>query len=454
MERTTQKRTRQKHILTLLLFALLLAFGTQPAFAAEGITPETNAVAISTIWVLLAAFLVFLMHAGFTMVETGFTQAKNSVNIIMKNFMTVSIGILMYYFVGYAFMFGNDASGIIGTSGFLLGGVGPEAAGLPTYAFFFFQAVFAATCATIVSGAMAERTKFITYLVFTILICGFTYPMIGHWIWSADGWLAKLGFIDFAGSTVVHAVGGFSALIGAFLVGPRLGKYAKDGTANIIPAHSIPLGALGVLLLWFGWFGFNCGSTLDGTTDAIARIAVTTVLAGAAAAVSSMIISWVKYGKPDVSLTLNGNLAGLVAITAGCAVVSPLGAIVIGLLAGGIMIFAVEFFDKRVRIDDPVGAISVHGVSGTLGTILVGVFATDGGLLYGGGFRMIGIQALGVFSAGLMAMAMAGIVFVSLRAILGLRISDQEQVEGLDIGEHGMTAYAPELERLDSYLEG
>lgn len=442
----------KKTLIALLVLLMLLVIPTM-SFAADGPTPESNMVAINTMWVLVAAFLVFIMHAGFTMVEAGFTQAKNTVNIIMKNFMTVSIGVMVYYLVGFALMFGKDAGSFIGTSGFLVSNFGDLFNGIPTYAFFFFQAVFAATCATIVSGAMAERTKFVTYLVFTVLICSITYPLVGHWIWSADGWLYKLGFIDFAGSTVVHAVGGFSALIGAFLVGPRVGKYTKEGKANIIPAHSIPLGALGVLLLWFGWFGFNPGSSLAATNPIVATIAVTTILAGASAAITAMLISWIKYGKPDVSLTLNGNLAGLVAITAGCAAVSPNGAIIIGIVAGAVMIFSVEFIEKVLKIDDPVGAISVHGVCGTLGTILVGLFATSGGLFYGGGMKLLGIQTMGVLVSGLTAAVLALVIFSVLKKFIGLRVSDREQIEGLDIGEHGMTAYAADMEGLETYLE-
>ncbi len=442
----------KKRIVSILMLAFLL-LAPSLSFASDIPTPETNAVAINTIWVLLAAFLVFIMHAGFTMVEAGFTQAKNTVNIIMKNFMTVSIGVMVYYFVGFAFMFGPDIGSFMGSSGFLVSNFGEAFNGIPTYAFFFFQAVFAATCATIVSGAMAERTKFVTYLVFTILICSVTYPIVGHWIWSADGWLYKLGMIDFAGSTVVHAVGGFSALVGAALVGPRIGKYTKKGKPNIIPAHSIPLGALGVFLIWFCWFGFNPGSTLSGTTPLIASVAVTTILAGAAAAITAMLFSWIKYGKPDVSLTLNGNLAGLVAITAGCAAVSPNGAIIIGVIAGIVMVLSVEFIDKVLKIDDPVGAISVHGVCGTIGTILVGLFATDGGLFYGGGARLLGVQTLGVLSAGAFAAGMAFIVFIILKKLIGLRVSDAEQVEGLDIGEHGMMAYSADMEGVETYRE-
>lgn len=407
---------------------------------AEGPTPESNAVAIDTVWVLMAAFLVFLMHAGFTCVEAGFTQAKNTVNIIMKNAMTVAIGVIAYYMTGFALMFGPDVMGLIGSKGFALTAREFFDFGIALDAFWFFQAVFAATCATIVSGAMAERTKFSAYLFFCIFICSVTYPIIGHWIWGG-GWLANLGFTDFAGSTVVHGVGGVSALIGARMVGARHGKYSKDGKVHAIPGHSIPLGALGVLLLWFGWFGFNPGSTISGTSPDIASIAVTTLLAGAAATISSMLLSWAKYGKPDVSLTLNGCLAGLVAITAGCAAVTPNGALIIGALGGIIMVYAVEFFDQTVKIDDPVGAISVHGVCGSFGTLMVGLFAKEGGLLYGGGMHQLGVQVLGVVTALGFAAVMGLIIFGTLKATIGIRVTEEEEHNGLDIGEHGISAY-------------
>jgi len=429
----------KKLIMILITLSLLGIFNVM-VFAEEAISPETNAMAIDTVWVMIAAFLVFIMHAGFTCVEAGFTQSKNTVNIIMKNFMTISLGVLVYYFVGFALMFGPDVAGLIGTKGFLLSNKDIFDFPIPTDGFFFFQAVFAATCATIVSGAVAERTKFSAYLFFTIIICSVTYPIIGHWVWGG-GWLAQRGFIDFAGSTVVHATGGFSALIGAIMVGPRLGKYSKNGKVNAIPGHSIPLGAIGVLLLWFGWFGFNPGSTISGTTASITTIAVNTILAGAIATVSSMLYSWLKYGKPDVSLTLNGCLAGLVAITAGCNDVSANGSLIIGAVGGVIMILAVEFFDKKLRIDDPVGAISVHGVSGVFGTLMVGLFAQNGGLLYGGGVSLLGTQFIGVLACGVFATVMAIVTFLIIKAIVGLRVSDHEQQEGLDIGEHGMSAY-------------
>lgn len=428
----------KKRWMLLLILGLGIALAPTAAMASEGTV--NLEVSINTMWTLLAGFLVFIMHAGFTMVETGFTRSKNAVNIIMKNFMTVSIGVVCYYLVGFALMFGPDLGGVIGTAGFALSSQSLFDTPIPLNAFWFFQAVFAATSATIVSGAMAERTKFSAYLFFCVLITAFTYPVIGHWIWGG-GWLYHMGFVDFAGSTVVHAVGGFSALVGAWMVGPRIGKYDPEKKPRVIPAHNIPLGALGVLILWFGWFGFNPGSTLSGTTPAIAHIAVTTLLAGATGAISSMVYSWIRYKKPDASLTLNGCLAGLVAITAGTAAVSPVGAVVIGTLAGVLLVLAVSFFDHVARIDDPVGAISVHGMCGMFGTIMVGLFSTTDGLLYGGGWRLLGVQVLGTVSAALFAAAAAFMVFTILKKTVGIRVTKKEEREGLDVGEHGSPAY-------------
>lgn len=407
---------------------------------AAGPEAQEVAIALNTVWTLLAGFLVFLMHAGFTAVETGFTRSKNTVNIIMKNFLTIVIGVLAYYAVGFALMFGQDAGGFIGTSGFALLGTDGMDFGIPFLAFWFFQAVFAATSATIVSGAMAERTRFITYCVFTVIITSVIYPIVGHWIWGG-GWLAKRGFIDFAGSTVVHGVGGWSALVGASLVGARIGKYV-DGRPQAIPGHNLPLGAMGVLLLWFGWFGFNPGSTLSGMTPDIALIAVTTLLAGAAATVTTMITSWIRYGKPDLSLTLNGALGGLVGITAGAAAVAPTGALAIGALAGPLLVAAVEFLDYRAKVDDPVGAIPVHAISGAFGTISVGLFATRGGLFYGGGTSLLATQLIGVAAVAAFTITVAFVTFKILDAILGLRVSREEEIEGLDIQEHGVRAYS------------
>ena len=431
---------------------MLSLFAAVPAFA-EGETAKSNAVAINTVWTLLAAFLVFFMQAGFAMVETGFTRAKNSCNIMMKNLMDFSVGSIAYWLVGFGIMFGTSAMGLFGTDGFFLSAANPSTAdGLWQFAYWMFQAVFAATAATIVSGAMAERTKFSSYLFYSVFITAIIYPVVGHWIWGG-GWLSEKGMIDFAGSTVVHSVGGWAALAGAMLLGPRLGKYNRDGSSNAIPGHNIPLAALGVFILWFGWFGFNPGSTTAGTNLSIATIAVTTNLAAAAGSIVAMFTTWLRYGKPDLSMALNGALAGLVAITAPCANVSPLSAIIIGAIGGLLVVFSVEFIDKVLKIDDPVGAISVHGVCGAWGTLSAGLFAEAAygeasgmgavnGLFFGGGIGQFMTQLTGVAAVFLWTFLSALIVFALAKAILGLRVSDEEQLKGLDIGEHGMEAYA------------
>lgn len=412
-----------------------IALGADPSV-------ESNAISIDTVWTLIAGFLVFFMQAGFAMVEAGFTRAKNAGNIIMKNLMDFAIGTLIYWLLGFAIMFGVDKAGFFGTTGFALSD-SFEHLGLsiPLPAFLLFQTMFAATAATIVSGAMAERTKFISYIIYSFVISAVIYPVVGHWIWGG-GWLSERGMIDFAGSTVVHSVGGWAALIGALLIGPRVGKYGKDGKSHAIPGHNITLGALGVFILWFGWFGFNPGSTISGTSPDIGFIALNTNLAAAAGATVTMIVTWLKYKKPDVSLTLNGALAGLVAITAGCAAVNPIGAAIIGALAGVLIVFSVEFIDLVLKIDDPVGAISVHGVCGCFGTVLVGFFAVDGGLLYGGGTALLVTQIIGVVSVFVWTAATSLLLFGVIKATLGLRVSEEEEVRGLDIGEHGMEAYA------------
>ncbi|MFH1995241.1 MAG: ammonium transporter [Nitrospinota bacterium] len=401
---------------------------------------------INTIWVLVAAFLVFFMQAGFALVETGFTRAKNSVNIIMKNAMDFCFGSIAFYFIGYALMFGADKAGLIGTTGFMLSAA--ESTSSWHYTFWLFQCVFAATAATIVSGAMAERTRFSSYLVYSVLISAFLYPISGHWIWGTGGWLATAGFVDFAGSTAVHSVGGWVALMGAMMLGPRIGKYGKDGSSRVIAGHNIPMAALGVFILWFGWFGFNPGSTLSGMDLSIAHIAVTTNLSAAAGAISAMCFVWLKFGKPDLSMTMNGALAGLVGITAGCANVSPLSAIIIGTIAGILVVMSVEFIDKTLKIDDPVGAVSVHAVCGSFGTIAVGLFAQEGygsgvkGLFFGGGLTQLITQIKGVVAVGAWAMVGGIIIFTILKKTIGLRVSAEEEIKGLDIEEHGMEAYA------------
>ncbi len=401
---------------------------------------------LDTVWVLVATALVFFMQAGFAMVETGFTRAKNAGNIIMKNLMDFAIGSVVFWVIGFSLMFGKDNGGLIGSFSLLMSGdMFSIPANLSKFTFVMFQTVFAATAATIVSGAMAERTKFISYCIYSAIISLVIYPISGHWIWGG-GWLAQLGFHDFAGSTAVHMVGGTAALVGAAMLGPRIGKYDKDGKSHAFPGHSLTLGALGVFILWFGWFGFNPGSTLaiEGAAATLAgNIFMTTNLAAATATCAVMIITWIRYKKPDVSMTLNGSLAGLVAITAGCDAVDPVGAFFIGLIAGFLVVFGVEFIDKVVKIDDPVGAIAVHGLCGAGGTLMVGLFATNGGLFYGGGFHMLGVQALGVASVLAYVVVTMAAVFWVIKKTVGLRVSATEEVRGLDIEEHGLiSSYA------------
>lgn len=395
-------------------------------------------------WTLVGAALVFFMQAGFAMVETGLTRAKNAGNIVMKNLMDFCIGTPIYWFIGFGIMFGG--------TGALVGGLDLFSMKSTDYTTMIFQTVFCATSATIVSGAMAERTKFSSYCIYSALISLFVYPISGHWIWGG-GWLAQLGFHDFAGSTAVHMVGGVAAFVGAAILGPRIGKYDKNGKPNAILGHSMTLAALGVFILWFCWFGFNGCSTValsgDGATNA-ARIFYTTNLAAAMATVTVLIITWVRYKKPDVSMTLNGSLAGLVAITAGCDTVTPVGAALIGVIAGFAVVFGIEFVDQKLKVDDPVGAVGVHGICGCLGTILTGLFAYydfgNGeklGLFYGGGIHFLGLQILGVVAVIAWVAVTMTIIFNVLKHTIGLRASAVEEIEGLDIHEHGLaSAYA------------
>lgn len=456
-------KTSIKHRKTLLIWIAFLSlslFGFT-AYAQDSLAVESEIViaestpvvveevasvvstinSLDTVWVLLAAMLVFFMHPGFALVESGFTRSKNTTNILMKNFVTFMVGTVLFWFIGFGVMFGEGffaGAPNFGSLDFY------EDSNVPKQAFFIFQTVFAATAATIVSGAMAERVKFHVFFFYTMIITSIIYPISGHWTWGG-GWLSELGFHDFAGSTIVHSVGGWIALIGAWLLGPRIGKYSKDGKSKAIPGHNLSMAALGVFVLWLGWFGFNPGSQLaaDGFENSIAvsHVFMTTYLSGAAGGIGAVLISWIKYKKPSLSLTLNGVLAGLVGITAGTDVVSPVGALIIGLICGIIMVYSVEFIDKVLRIDDPVGASSVHGVVGLVGTLCVGLFSTTDGLFYGGGFHQLGIQALGAVTIGLWAAAVGFILFKTIDLVHGLRVPARVEEEGLDIYEHGESAY-------------
>jgi Amt family ammonium transporter len=423
-----------------------------PVTAAIEAAKEEMQTNINIVWTCIAAFLVFFMQAGFAMVEAGFTRAKNAVNILMKNLMDFSIGTLAFFIVGFSLMFGAN-KGLFGWDGFGLNGVEGDGAHW-NWTFLIFQTVFAGTAATIVSGAMAGRTRFKAYICYSVFICAFIYPIFGSWAWGSllngGGWLENMGFCDFAGSTVVHSVGGWLALAGAMILGPRLGKYGPDGKAKAIPGHNITLAALGVFILWFGWFGFNPGSTTVGDGE-IGRVAVTTNLAAAAGAIIAMIFSWIGGKKPDASMSLNGALAGLVAITAPCYTVTPFGAIIIGAIAGALVYFSVIFIDNVLKVDDPVGAVSVHGVCGAFGTLACGLFNAEavlgigdanGGLFYGGGFSQLGVQLAGVGAAFAWAFGLGLVMFTIIKVTVGLRATKDEEIKGLDIGEHGMEAYA------------
>lgn len=439
------------------------------ASAQEAVGPQTELnltqVAADTLWTLIAAFLVFFMNAGFALLESGLCRSKNTVNILYKNFIVFAVASLAFWAVGFGYMFG-DGSALIGLKGFFLSGednspLTGEAyrgvfsslswTGIPLYAKFFFQLVFAGTAATIVSGAVAERIKFLSFIIFSALLVAFLYPVVGHWIWGG-GWLARLGFWDFAGSTVVHSVGGWAALAGAIALGPRLGKYSREGRVQPIPGHNMSTATLGALVLWLGWFGFNPGSTMTAQPGEIARIALTTNLAAASGILVATLMTRLRIGKPDLSMTLNGALAGLVAITAPCAFVSPLSAVIIGALAGLVAVQGVITLD-RLRVDDPVGAITVHLMAGVLGTLSVGLFAqesinpgtTGDGLFFGGGPSLFLTQLLGVAVVGAFVLGSSLVVWLGLRATLGIRVSPEEELEGLDLSEHGMEAYAREV---------
>jgi Amt family ammonium transporter len=443
--------------LFLLLFPLITTAQTSvPEEVSNADKIAELSTGLNTVWMLLAAMLVFFMQPDFALVEAGFTRSKNTANILMKNLVDFMVGSILFWFIGFGLMFG--IGDVFGTPHlFDLDAMSNIIQnGLPIEGFLIFQTVFCATSATIVSGAMAERTKFSMYLAYTIAISVLIYPVSGHWTWGG-GWLSNADpdsfmmsvfgytFHDFAGSTVVHSVGGWIALVGAAILGPRLGKYGKDGKSKAIPGHNLTLACLGVFILWFGWFGFNPGSQLAaagyGDQTAISHVFLTTNLAACTGGFLALLVSWIKYGKPSLSLTLNGILAGLVGVTAGCDLVSPMGAALIGAICGTVMIFAVEFIEHRLKIDDPVGASSVHGVCGSLGTILTGLFAVEGGTFYGGGFGFLGAQIFGVIIVGGWAALMGYIIFKVLDKVHGLRVPARIEEEGLDIYEHGESAY-------------
>ena len=445
----------KRRLLFLPIFTIMcsyfLVFSATNSWAAKATLLQSNA---NILWTLLAAILVMFMQAGFAMVESGFTRSKNAGNILMKNLLDFSAGAVIFFLFGFAIMFGSDLGGIFGGSGFALAGInGQEASGQWTLTFWFFQAVFAATAATIVSGGIAERTKFSAYILISIIVTGLIYPVSGHWSWGSlwlgeagSGWLENLGFSDFAGSTVVHSTGAWVALAGAMILGPRIGKYGPDGKAKALPGHNIPLAGLGVFILWFGWFGFNAGSTTtaDGT---IGYIAANTALAAAAGALGAMIMAWKRFGKPDAYMSLNGVLAGLVGITAGCYEMAPLGALLTGFSSGIICILSVEFLDKIVKVDDPVGAISVHGTCGAWGTLCVALFAAPGfgglsGIFYAGPWSQLFIQLLGVIATFVWAFGLGFVAFKVVDLLVGLRVSKEEELKGLDITEHGMESYS------------
>ena len=428
-------------------------------------------VVMDTLWVLVAGMLVFFMNLGFAMVESGFARVKNTVNILSKNFIVFAVSSLGFLVLGWGLMFG-DGNGFIGLKGlFMAGGADNSPAigdayqgvysaiswtGVPLWAKFFFELVFCGTAATIVSGAVAERIKYISFIVFSLVLTMVIYPIVGHWIWGG-GWLSSLGFQDFAGSTVVHSVGGWAALAGMLVLGPRFGKYGPNGKINPIPGHNMPIATIGLFVLWLGWFGFNPGSTMAANPEAISQIVMTTNTSAIAAVLTSTAASWILIGKPDLGMTINGCLAGLVAITAGCAYVSVTSALIIGAIAGIVVVVAVRWFDK-IKIDDPVGATSVHLACGVMGTLFVGLFAQSkfngggDGLFFGGGWNLLGVQALGVVAVAGFVFAGALLIWLLIKATMGIRVSLKEEIEGLDIGEHGNQAYPEFVVRRPSLI--
>jgi Amt family ammonium transporter len=438
---------RKSWMLLFLLLIVMFAFNAQAEDKFEVLQNNLN-----TVWTLIAAFMVFIMQAGFAMVEMGMTRGKNAINIIMKNLMDFSVGSLLFFFVGFGLMFGVT-NGMFGTTDFMLSGVTGEHW---NYTFILFQTVFAATAATIVSGAMAERTIFTSYLLYSIVITGLIYPISGSWAWGSllngNGWLENLStgaFTDFAGSTVVHSLGGWLALAGALVIGPRKGKYGPNGEVNAIPGHNIPFAALGVFILWFAWFGFNAGSTTTGDAS-IGRIAFITNISAVSGCIMAMLASWIWFKKPDVTMSLNGALAGLVGITAGCATLDWKGALITGIISGVLVVASVIFIDQKLKIDDPVGAVSVHGVCGAWGTLACGLFNAEKalgigeantGLFYGGGANQLISQLIGVASFMAWGLITGFILFSVIKKIVGLRVTEDEEYVGLDIEEHGLEAY-------------
>lgn len=439
-----KKKLLRLRALTLTVVITLCTLCGSASAAQDVISIEDLKVGLDTVWVLLGAFLVFFMQAGFGMVEAGFIRAKNTCNILTKNFLDFCMASLGFFIIGYALMFG-DGNGFSGFKGFCL--IGAESgADVPLYAFWLFQAAFCGAAATIVAGGMAERMKFVAYLAYSFIISAFIYPIVGHWVWGG-GWLAGMGFADFAGSAVVHTVGGCAALVGTSIMGPRSGKYSIDGKANAIPAHSIPLASLGVFILWFGWFGFNAGSTLAvGDGSLIGRVAINTNLAAAMGGIIAMLTVWKRFGKPDLSMAMNGALAGLVAVTAPCAFIEPWAALVIGGVGGYLVVRGVEILDK-LQIDDPVGAFPVHGICGIWGTVSIGLFGqkalglANDGFIYGGNPTQLGIQMVGIVSVIVFVVVAMGASFKLIDLTIGLRASGEDELRGLDISEHGMESY-------------
>ncbi|CAH1189969.1 Ammonium transporter [Paenibacillus plantiphilus] len=414
---------------------------------------------LDTIWVVLTAAMILLMEGGFALLEAGFVRQKNAVSIIMKVFVDITFGALVFYFVGFGLMYGRDAFGFIGTNGFMMtGDLSHISLNITHDTYWLFQCAFVIAVISIVSGAVAERIHFRAYILYTIAMTALIYPMAGHWVWAAGGWLGKLGMIDFAGSAVIHALGGFSALAAAIFIGPRIGKFTADGKSNIVPPSNLPLASVGAFILWFGWFGFNSGSTLSATNGSIGHIAVTTMLAAAAGGAACILFTMFRYKKADPPMVINGSLAGLVGITAGCAFVSDGIAIIIGAVCGIAMVLATEFLESK-RIDDPVGAFAVHGVSGSLGALAVGLFAqpelTQGigqgyyGLFYGGGWNLLGVQALGLAVISIWGFLLTWCALWLIKRVMPVRVSKDEELVGLDVGIHGVPAYNQEHDFLD-----